>query len=132
MQDIGIGTDLEEVRRFENHRDRALTAFLEKNFTREELQYCLSKDAPAPHLAARFAGKEAVIKALSSLNITHIFYPVIEIINNERGVPCVRINTDCSEKLRITLSLSHSSGYGTGILRHYTRGLTWHRSMRIQ
>ena len=70
----------------------------------------LSKDAPGPHLAARFAGKEAVIKALSSLNITHIFYPAIEIINNERGVPCVRINTDCSEKLRITLSLSHSSG----------------------
>jgi holo-[acyl-carrier protein] synthase len=110
MQNIGIGTDLEEVRRFENLRDPALAAFLKKNFTRTELDYCLSKDAPAPHLAARYAGKESVIKALSSLNITHVFYPGVEIVNNERGVPCVRINTEHNEKLHIKLSLSHSSG----------------------
>jgi holo-[acyl-carrier protein] synthase len=110
MQDIGIGTDIEEVRRFENLRDPAFAAFLKKNFTRTELEYCLSKDSPAPHLAARYAGKEAVIKAFSSLNITHIFYPTIEIVNNERGVPCVRINTEYNEKLHIKLSLSHSSG----------------------
>ena len=110
MQDIGIGTDIEEIRRFENFRDRAVAAFLEKNFTREEREYCLSKDAPAPHLAARFAGKEAVIKAISSLNIPRIFYPDIEILNNERGVPCVRINTEHCEKLCVKLSLSHSSG----------------------
>jgi holo-[acyl-carrier protein] synthase len=110
MQDIGIGTDIEDVRRFENLRDPVFAAFLKKNFTRTELDYCLSKDSPAPHLAVRYAGKEAVIKALSSLNITHIFYPVIEIINNERGVPCVRINTEYNEKLHIKLSLSHSSG----------------------
>lgn len=110
MKNIGIGTDLEEVRRFEDLSDCAFRAFLKKNFTQNELDYCLSKDAPAPHLAARFSGKEAVIKALFCLNITHIFYPAIEIINNEHGVPCVRINTDYSEKLYIKLSLSHSSG----------------------
>lgn len=110
FENFGIGTDLEEVRRFENLRDPAVAAFLKKNFTRAELDYCLSKDAPAPHLTARFAGKEAVIKALSSLNILHIFYPAIEILNNKRGVPCVRINTKFNEKLQIKLSLSHSSG----------------------
>jgi holo-[acyl-carrier protein] synthase len=110
MQNMGIGTDLVEVHRFENFKDPAFSVFLTKNFTRTELDYCLSKDAPAPHLAARFAGKEAVIKALSSLDITHVFYPEIEIVNNERGVPCVRINTDCSEKLSTKISLSHSSG----------------------
>ena len=107
---VGIGTDIEEVRRFENLRDPAFSAFLKKNFTQKELDYCLSKDAPAPHLAARFAGKEAVIKALSSLNIPHIFYPTIEILNNKRGVPCVRISTEYNEKLHIKLSLSHSYG----------------------
>lgn len=107
---IGIGTDLEEVRRFENLCDRSFAAFLKKNFTQNELNYCLSKDAPAPHLAARYAGKEAVIKALSCLNITHIFYPSIEIVNNERGVPDVRVNADYSDKIHIKLSLSHSSG----------------------
>ena len=109
MQNIGIGTDLVEIRRFENVTDRAFSAFLTKNFTRNELDYCLSKEDAAPHLAARFAGKEAVIKALFCLNITHIFYPSIEILNDERGVPYVRINTDKTEKLSIKISLSHSS-----------------------
>lgn len=77
---IGIGTDIEEVQRFENMSEPSFTAFLKRNFTKNELDYCLSKDAPAPHLAARYAGKEAVIKALFSLDITHIFYPTIEIV----------------------------------------------------
>jgi len=106
---IGIGIDIEEVRRFENINDHSFAAFLRKNSQKTNWNYCLSKDAPAPHLAARYAGKEAVIKALFSLNITHIFYPAIEIMNNERGVPCVRINTDKSEKIHIKLSLTHSS-----------------------
>ena len=85
-----------------------VTAFLKRNFTPTELDYCLSKEAPAPHLAARFAGKEAVIKALSSLNITKIWYSDIEILNNNYGVPYVKINTDKAEKLLIKISLSHS------------------------
>jgi holo-[acyl-carrier protein] synthase len=108
MQDIGIGTDLEEIRRFQNLRDPVFAAFLKKNFTRVEMDYCLSKENPATHLAARYAGKESVIKALYSLNITHIFYPAIEIVNNEQGVPYVRVNTDYNEKMHIKLSLSHS------------------------
>lgn len=109
FEKIGIGTDIEEIRRFENFQEKQFRAFLEKNYTKPELDYCMSKEAPAPHLAARFAGKEAVIKALYSLNITHFFYPAIEIINNESGVPYVRINSNENENLRIKLSLSHSS-----------------------
>lgn len=106
---IGIGTDIEEVQRFENLSEPSFAAFLKRNFTKNELDYCLSKDAPAPHLAARYAGKEAVIKALFSLDITHIFYPTIEIVHNERGVPNVKINAEEKMKFHIKLSLSHSS-----------------------
>jgi len=106
---IGIGTDIEEVKRFENFFDKSFKAFMEKNFTQNEIDYCLSKGAPAQHLAARFAGKEAVLKALFSLNITDIFYPAIEILNNELGVPYVRIITNCNKDICIKLSLSHSS-----------------------
>ncbi|MEI7856143.1 MAG: holo-ACP synthase [Methanomicrobiales archaeon] len=109
MQNIGIGTDIVEIQRFENLTDTVFSAFLAKNFTRNELDYCLSKKDPAPHLAARFAGKEAVIKALYSLNITHLFYPSIEILNDDLGVPYVRINTDKTENLVIKISLSHSA-----------------------
>jgi len=109
MQNIGIGTDIVEIKRFENLTDDIFSAFLAKNFTQNELDYCLSKKAPAPHLAARFAGKEAVIKALYSLNIIHLFYPSIEILNDDLGVPYVRINTDKTENLVIKISLSHSA-----------------------
>jgi holo-[acyl-carrier protein] synthase len=109
MKNIGIGTDIVDICRFEKSGDTAFSAFLHKNFTQKELEYCLSMENPAPHLAARFAGKEAVIKALYSLGIVNVFYPSIEILNDDRGVPYVRINTDNAENLRIQLSLSHSS-----------------------
>jgi holo-[acyl-carrier protein] synthase len=109
MQKTGIGTDIVEISRFEESGDAAFSAFLQKNFTPKELEYCRSKERPAPHLAARFAGKEAVIKALCSLGIVNIFYPSIEILNDHRGVPYVRINTEHAENLHIHLSLSHSS-----------------------
>jgi len=107
---IGIGTDMEEVQRFEKPDDPAFSLFLKKNFTKAELEYCFSKVAPAPHLAVRYAGKEAVIKALYSLNIVDIFYPAIEIINSDMGVPSARIKTEHNEKMKIKLSLSHTAG----------------------
>ena len=89
---IGIGTDIEEIKRFENYEDSSLRTLLIKNFTQKELDYCLSREYPAQHLAARFAGKESVIKALNSLNIKNVFFRSIEIVNNKWGVPSVRIN----------------------------------------
>jgi holo-[acyl-carrier protein] synthase len=109
MQNIGVGTDIVEIHRFKIFNDPAFFTFLTKNFTPEELDYCLSRQDPAPHLAARFAGKEAVIKALYGIKITGIFFPAIEILNDEHGVPYVRINTSETEKLSVKISLSHSS-----------------------
>ena len=109
MRNIGIGTDIVDISRFERSGDAAFSAFLRKNFTERELAYCRSRDNPAPHLAARFAGKEAVMKALYCLGIVDVFYPSIEILNDDRGVPCVRINTENAENLSIKLSMSHSS-----------------------
>jgi holo-[acyl-carrier protein] synthase len=107
---MGIGADIVEISRFRQHGDGTSPAFLRRNFTEREIAYCRSHADPAPHLAARFAGKEAVIKALSGLGIADVFFPGIEILNDRRGVPYVRINTEHAEKLSIKLSLSHSSG----------------------
>lgn len=74
-----------------------------------QVEYCFSKDDPAPHLAARFVGKEAVIKVLSNLDISCIFYPDIENLSNELGVPYVRINTKYNKNLIIKISLLHNS-----------------------
>ena len=59
----GIGTDLSRIARFE----RLVTdkkAVIDRIFTAGEKTYAFSKKNPAPHLAARFAAKEAFLKAL--------------------------------------------------------------------
>ena len=60
---IGVGTDLVSVprlRRAVGRRDRLLTRL----FTEAEVVECRRRADPAPHLAARFAAKEACLKAL--------------------------------------------------------------------
>lgn len=109
MQNIGIRTDPVEIRRFKEVTDRTFSACVSRNFTRNKRDYCRSGEDSAPHPAPRFAGKEAAIKALSGLDIMHVFYPPVEILTDERGVPYVRINTDKTERLRIKISLSRSS-----------------------
>ena len=98
MKEFGIGTDIENIERFKNKEKH----FLNKIFTKKELEYCFSKKNYAAHLAARFAGKEAVVKALSNIADADIGYNQIEIINNKKGVPIVKL-----DKFKIKLSLSH-------------------------
>jgi len=76
-------------------------------FTKKELSYCFARKDYGPHLAVRFCGKEAVIKALSSIGITGISYSIIEIINDHRGVPAVNIKKQ-QKKTIIRISVSHT------------------------
>ncbi|MBN8870901.1 MAG: holo-ACP synthase [Solirubrobacterales bacterium] len=59
----GVGMDLIEVARIERALDRH-PRLADRLFTEGELQYAASKGRPGRHLAARFAAKEAVVKAL--------------------------------------------------------------------
>lgn len=108
--DFAVGCDIEKISRFEDKINNSF--FLNEIFTDNEQQYCLSKAKPAQHLAARFCGKEAVVKALHGLNIRNIYYKDIEIINNDEGVPQVSI-AKLSEPLQIKISLSHCKDYAT-------------------
>jgi holo-[acyl-carrier protein] synthase len=105
---IGIGVDIETIDRFQGLTAEKDAAFLNKIFTKKELDYCFSSGNPAEHLAARFAGKEAIIKALSHLDRFKADYRDIEIINDRRGVPGARILKEGFSGLNILLSLSHS------------------------
>ena len=68
MKILGIGVDIENVERFRWLNIKNDSRFLNKIYAKEELKYCFSKKNPAPHLAARFAGKEAVIKAMNGIS----------------------------------------------------------------
>ena len=103
-----IGTDIIEISRFtidllQNDN------FMDRYFTKMEQEYCQGASNPAEHFAARFAGKEAAIKALSGIRKTLPFNK-IEIINDENGRPNLILYTDDPEILALKkdISLSHS------------------------
>lgn len=101
------GVDIVSISRFDTLSTSPV--FLRRCFTASELEYCLSKSSPPQHLAARFAGKEAVIKALSGFGLT-LDYRQIEITNAENGRPQVTYLTEHEEfqNFRTDISLSHS------------------------
>jgi len=105
---IGIGVDIENISRFQEFDVEKDSSFFKKTFTRKELDYCFSSRIPAQHLAARFAGKEAILKALSSLGRASLGYHDIEIENDNEGVPCVAVKKEGFGDLHIRLSLSHA------------------------
>ncbi len=67
MSIMGIGVDIEDIARFRKLPYAKNKSFYGKVFTKKEIAYCLKKPDPYPSFAARFAAKEAVIKALPSL-----------------------------------------------------------------
>ena len=66
MSVIGIGVDMIECSRIQHSMERFGDRFLHRVFTDGEIQYSMSMKFPERHLAARFAGKEAVAKAFGT------------------------------------------------------------------
>jgi len=104
---FGIGVDIEDIRRFRKLNPDSDKGFLNRVFTKNELEYCFSKEDAAPHLTARYTGKEAVIKALSGICKPKLDYKDIEIFNNTNGVPMVKLKNKDFNKFGIKISLSH-------------------------
>lgn len=109
LENISIGTDIEEIKRFEGKETNF--EFLSKVFTTSELEYSLKAKNPAKHLCARFCAKEAIVKALTGLDIKGVYYSDIEIINRNDGLPCATIAK--YPDLKIKVSLSHCKEYAT-------------------
>jgi holo-[acyl-carrier protein] synthase len=106
-----VGTDMIEIGRIREALGR-YSSFRERCFTAEEQAYCDSRPNPAQHYAARFAGKEAVGKALG-FGVARLFaWRDIEI--SGRPKPSVRLSGRVEAWSRrveagaIDLSMSHS------------------------
>ena len=63
---VGIGVDLVRISRIRQLVDRWQERFLTRVFTEAEVAYAMGRRDPAEHLAARFAAKEATLKALGT------------------------------------------------------------------
>jgi len=116
---IGIGADIEEIARFERARKDPL---LKKLFTSRELSYCFSKKRPAPHLAARFCGKEVVIKALLQLGATRMSFADVEIVSGKGGAPSVSLSKRLAGRYVAFVSLSHARSYAFACAIAYRLG----------
>jgi holo-[acyl-carrier protein] synthase len=113
----GVGTDIVAVARIAAlMRDRGM-AFLERWFTAREIAYCSGKAVPSRHFAARFAAKEAVVKALPMVWDGPLPWRSIEIVHDPRGAPSVSLSgafADAATRAglgEIKVSLSHCDEY---------------------
>jgi len=68
---VTCGTDVVAVDRVGDLVERFGDSFLERTYTEREVAYCRSRAMPAQHLAARWAAKEAALKALPGENLVH-------------------------------------------------------------
>lgn len=114
---IGIGIDIIEIARVKKSIDTFGDSFLNKIYTQNELDYCLAKHNKYQHLAARFAAKEAIYKALASGWEKDATWKSMEIINEPNGLPVVKfigkLKEFMSDDKDIKISLSHSDNYVT-------------------
>jgi holo-[acyl-carrier protein] synthase len=88
---VGIGTDMVDTRRIEKLLHRFGDRFVCKIFTPQERVYCMAQHHPAAAFAKRFAAKEAALKALGTGLRAGITWHDIEIFNDTKGKPCLRI-----------------------------------------
>lgn len=113
----GIGIDIIEIERIEKSVERFGDKFLNRIFTRKELEYCLSKASKYQHLAARFAAKEAIAKALSFNGDRGFSWQDIEITNKPNGRPVPqlfnRMKQIVGDDKLLKITMSHSDHYVT-------------------
>ena len=118
MAHKGIGIDIIEIARIEKAINRWGKRFLHRVFTDSELR--LYRQKPQS-LAARFAGKEAVIKALNTGN-KGIRWTDIEILSAPTGQPSVYLSGGAQEQAAslglsgLAISLSHSREYAIALV----------------
>jgi holo-[acyl-carrier protein] synthase len=105
---IGTGVDITEVRRLRRAVEKWGDDFLNRVFTKEELDNAKKRGSFYQHLAGRFAGKEAVFKALGDARLN---WRDVQILNDKEGKPFCKILNNKNKKKSIHLSISHVKNY---------------------
>jgi holo-[acyl-carrier protein] synthase len=118
---ISTGIDLIEIARIADNIERHGERFLARVFTPEERKTCADR---VESLAARFAAKEAVAKALGS-GLDGFALLDIEITRDEKGAPGLLLHGVAAQKAREqgltrwSISLSHAQEHATAIAIGY-------------
>ncbi|PVV05312.1 hypothetical protein BB560_000171 [Smittium megazygosporum] len=123
----GVGIDFELVSSFNSSN----STFIERNFTKEEIEYCLSRPDPQSSFTGKWCVKEATIKSISSLNLefSNVWTkgsaaPLIEIevLTAESGAPMIKLHGDVQKAANkvgvktLKASISHSGDYAGAVV----------------
>ena len=98
MNIIGIGMDATEIDRIEAAIAKFGDRFLRRIFTEGEIAYATRRRNPAPHLAGRFAAKEAAMKALGTGHSQGVLWRDIEVVRSG-GPPQLRFHGGAAARL---------------------------------
>jgi holo-[acyl-carrier protein] synthase len=113
MTILGLGFDATDIPRVAEVFERYGERFLRRVFTDGEIAYCTRRKNPVPHLAGRFAAKEAAMKALGTGHSRGVLWKDIEVVRLG-GPPQLRLHGGAArhaERLRVTgtlVSITHS------------------------
>lgn len=114
------GTDIIEISRIKAAIQKENTDFINRIYTKKEIEYCESKNENKyEHYAARFAAKEAIFKAISQLlnNKYDIAWKNIEILNTEDLKPIVNfLDFEIKGINNIDISISHCKEYAIAMV----------------
>jgi holo-[acyl-carrier protein] synthase len=114
---VGTGIDIAEVPRIEASIARFGDRFLHRIFTEAEIRYCDSKANRVERYAARFAAKEAAMKAIGTGWNHGVTWRDVEVCRRPGGRPTIAFHGKAAEfaaklgAMHIALSLSHTKEY---------------------
>jgi holo-[acyl-carrier protein] synthase len=97
MNIIGIGMDATDLPRIAEVFRRYGDRFLRRVFTDHEIAYCTRRRDPVPHLAGRFAVKEAAMKALGTGRALGVLWKNIEVVRHG-GPPQLQLHGDAAAR----------------------------------
>ena len=112
---VGTGIDIAEVHRIGEAMERFGARFLHRVFTEGERRYCDSKANRVERYAARFAAKEAAMKALGTGWSRGVRWRDIEVCRQPGGRPTISFHGQAGEvasklgAVHVALSLSHTA-----------------------
>ena len=107
---IGTGVDITEVRRLRQAVEKWGDEFLNRIFSKVELENAKTRGSLYQHLAGRFAAKEAIFKALGNKGLN---WKDVQILNDSDGRPnCIILNNKAKNK-KVHISISHVKSYAT-------------------
>ena len=102
----GVGIDIVSITRFSAALKRRGTGLYKRLFTEDELAYCLKKRFPERHLAARFAVKVSLFKAMGR----HMGFLKVEIRSAPGGAPELKVR-GAEQRFSYNVSISHTDEF---------------------